>query len=80
MWSKETPDKYCHNNTYGGKNFAPLQCQELCETDSSCVGIAWSSVGSQVCYLCQNDTLSDAANGYGFYRNPFGNNEVQAIC
>ena len=79
MWSEETPDKYCKTSTYDGKTYDKLACQKLCEADSGCVGIAWSSTQT-VCYLCQNDILSTAANGYGFYRKPLGNNEVHSIC
>ncbi len=80
MWSEETPYKYCKDSTFDGKAYEQLPCQKLCEADSGCVGIAWSSgVTNSGCYLCQNDILSTATSSYGFYRKP-GNNEVHSKC
>jgi hypothetical protein len=78
MWSEETPDKHCKNGIFyymDGK----LACQQLCEADSGCVGIAWSQSFEIYCYLCHDDILSNACCNYGFYRNP-GNGEVHSIC
>ena len=69
-WPEEAKDKSCANNR---KTFADvytlLECQQFCEAEINCVGIAYS-LQRTWCFVCKDDHISDAANGYGFYRRP----------
>ena len=72
LWSTVVENKYCENF------LKPLianvsnqsDCQQLCISKSECVGISYSyeSEVSKYCYICLNDTLAQASNGFGFYR------------
>ena len=82
MWSKETPDKYCKNNTSDEKRYSQLACQKLCEADSRCVGIAFNNqIATTGCSLCQDNILSNyyKYSYRRFYRGP-GNGEIHSIC
>ena len=73
-WPKESSDNMgCQNSNIHGIGHDQLACQEFCEMDSGCVGVAWSSHSDTLCYLCQDDNLEGVCCGYGFYRKPLGN-------
>ena len=46
-----------------------MDCQQLCLTADTCVGIAYSKKASSnhYCYICIDDKLSLAGNGFAFY-------------
>ena len=63
----------CPNHEILNAVWTQEDCQGLCEakSESECVGIAFShKTGEILCYLCKDDTIASAGNGYGFYRRP----------
>ena len=74
LWEREATDKYCPIHLLDKSVNSQAACQALCESMDAleCVGIASShKTGyTDYCYLCTDDALKSAYNGFRFYRRP----------
>lgn len=69
MWSKEASSKGCSgNNEFHGAQKTQKECQTLCESTTTCVGISFHHQYGN-CRTCDDDTLS-YARYFDFYRRP----------
>ena len=68
-WPRVTENQYCVNHDLRSNVSSQMDCQQLCLTADTCVGIAYSKKASSnhYCYICIDDKLSLAGNGFAFY-------------
>ena len=77
LWNETSRNNHCKNRV---KDPQPtpndvtnqLECQQKCTENSKCLGISYSHKegNSGYCYICLDQNLSPAYNGFGFYRRP----------
>ena len=65
----EMTDKTCENMTVKYVS-SPQECQLLCFESITCVGISYNSHSLDHCRLCKDYELTQAPNGFGFFRRP----------
>ena len=72
MWPQDGENKYCTGHQLANSDDVENQksCQNQCELVNECVGITYSNKpgNTKYCYICLNDELRDASNGFNFYR------------
>ena len=72
LWPIYGEKKYCTGHHLANEDLVENQkdCQEQCELVDECVGITYSNLPGnfRYCYICSNDELKDASNGFSFYR------------
>ena len=72
-WQREIADAWCRNNDgYRPRVNNQVECQELCFSSSTCVGIVYNSKEDSTynCFLCNDDVLEPDNNQNNFYRRP----------
>ena len=65
----EMTDKTCKNMTIKYVS-SPLECQLLCFETITCVGISYNNHSLDHCRLCKDYELTQAPDGFGFFRRP----------
>ena len=72
LWPQDGENKYCTGHQLANSDDVENQksCQNQCELVDECVGITYSNKpgNTKYCYICLNDELRDASNGFNFYR------------
>ena len=72
LWPQDGENKYCTGHQLANSDDVENQksCQNQCELFDECVGITYSNKpgNTKYCYICLNDELRDASNGFNFYR------------
>ena len=73
-WQEEVKDKVCEDSQeYLQDVSSQLECQKRCIEKIGCVGITYSYKNEyfgRYCFVCMDDNLITAVNGFGFYRKP----------
>ena len=79
LWPRVGENKYCTGHQLANRDAVENQkdCQDQCELVNDCVGITYSNRpgNSKYCYVCLNEELRDASNGFSFYKRQRNNYE-----
>ena len=75
LWPKETDGAYCNNKFEAIEVSNQVECQDICKTKASCVGISYrnkpwgtGTYRNINCRTCKDDTLTYMDRGFDFYR------------
>ena len=74
LWAEESALEYCYNGALHRNVVDQEQCQTICLANTGCVGISYTHnvAYDDFCYICNDDLLQIAGNGFGFYRRDEG--------